>query len=157
MAGICCDASTGYLVINTVPMHLSAWCCLDLSPLWVPANSRGENAIVPGAPGRRAFPRRVDQTDVALRIVVSGEADVGGNPYTRGAIYGLQQNLAYLCAHVVDPPTAPTATVAATLQLPNSPTVLTADVQVLQLEELFHVADFWRGLLHLRIPAGRFA
>lgn len=157
MAGICCDASTGYLVIDTVPMHLSAWCCVDLSPLWAPPASRGTNVIVPGAPGQRAFPRRVDQTDIALRMLVSGEEDVGGNPWPEGPIFGLQANLDYLRAHVVDPPTPPTATRAATLQLPNSATVLTADVQVLQLEELDHISEFWRGLLHLRIPAGRFA
>lgn len=147
----------GRLSIATVDMHTPAWNVLDLVPLWMPAATRGANVIIPGADGRRAYPRRIDEARYSLPMVIGGVADRLGAAYANRWT-GLQTNLEYLRANVTTPPTAPTATRAATLLMPDG-TTRTANVQVeiLTLSNPRTTAAVIEAVLELIIPAGRFA
>lgn len=148
--------TAGRLTINGVDMHNQAWNVLDLVPLWMYEASRGANVIIPGASGRRAYPRRVDEGRYSLPMIITGVADRLGVGYANRWT-GLQTNLAYLHTNVVNPPTAPTATRAATLLMPDG-TTRNADVQVesLDIANPGTTAAVIQAVLELVIPAGRF-
>lgn len=149
--------TAGKLTIGGVDMHTPAWNVLDVIPLWIHTMTRGENVLIPGAAGRRAYPRRVDESDYSLPMLIGGVANLSGTPYANRWT-GLQTNIEYLRANVVTPPAAPTATRAATLLMPDG-TTRTADVQVLSLDIMNPgtTAASVEAVLNLRIPAGRFA
>lgn len=151
---LCCSTTTGHLAIDGVSMHTGAWCCLDLRPLYFSAKKRGENVVIPGASGQRAYPMRKDQTDVTLRMLISGAVNVVGTPSPHGPIRGLWDNLDFLDTYVVGPPAAPTATRTATVTLPGG-LVKTAAVQVVDLVRGEGTAELIRAGLVLRLPAGR--
>lgn len=156
MPAVCATTATGTLTINSVLMHTSAWNVLDCTELWLVAAVRGDNITIPYVNGRRALPYRIDEATFALRMAITGDVNSAGVKYADPWV-GLQANLDYLRANVVDPPTAPSATRAATLVMPSGVT-RTANVQVLELEILRHGGPHLvDAALHLRIPAGRFA
>ena len=136
-------------------MHRAAWCLTDLSSLWEPANQRGANVIIPEVAGRRAYPRKVDETDYALPFLISGLVDETGAFTGEDENEQLRENLAYLRQYVLDPSAG--ATRPAQLKSPDASVTLTADVQVMPLVTRYRQAGIWAGTLHLVIPAGSFA
>lgn len=154
------DTVYGTLTINGVSMHTAAWVVNDVRPLYLPNAYRGGNVVIPGASGRRAYPYRVDQASHSLPMWITGVYDRTGaahsNKYT-----GLQTNLEYLRANILTPPTAPTATLSASLLMPDA-TTRTAEVQVLGVETRGVRAsqehpEVFLAVLELVIPSGRFA
>ena len=163
---ICCSTDFGELTFNPgsidvgayeTSMHTPAWCCIDVTPLWMPPLQRGGNKVIPGAVGTRAYRRRITETEYSLPLVISGAVDQDGTPWSN-VLEGLRQNLEWLAENVVDPP--PTgSTRTARLTSPDTLTVLEAEVQVLELEQGgFHMAELiTQAVLHILVPAGRFA
>lgn len=145
----------GVLTINGVSMHCPAWNVVRLTSLWLTPTVRGgPNRAIPGITGRRAYRRRIDETAHSLPMLVSGVRDRTGaiqaNPWV-----GLQVNIAYLRANVVDPTNATDGTRAATLLMPDG-TTRTANVEVIGMtagEAVMYVQKF---TLDLVIPAGAF-
>lgn len=154
----CCE-SIGELAIqgetDLVSLHMPSWCVVSLVDLYMPPAVRGRNVLIPGASGTRAYPLRITETDYSLPMLIGGLQPDGSEPTAGQEIQQMLDNLAYLRAEILDPPAAPTATRAATLTMPDL-TVLNAAVQVLGLTMGFHIGDFMRVMLELRIPAGGF-
>ena len=139
-------------------MDTPAWYVTDLTELWMPPAQRGSNVIIPGAHGTRPYRRMKTETDVGLPMVISGAVDQFGTPFGN-VLEGLRLNLEWLGENVVDPPPDGSATRSATLTSPDGLSLLTADVQVLALDRGSEHLDelVTRAVLHVRIPAGRFA
>lgn len=148
-------ACMGHLTINSVLMHTPAWCVLDLIQLWLPPKIRGTNLLIPRVVGTRPRPVRITETDYSLPMAISGAVDQDGIVDPDGVLMCLYRNLQYLQTNVTDPPTPPTATVPASLELPNGD-VLTAEIQVLGITVSDHVKMLTNAVLDIRIPAGRF-
>lgn len=154
------DTVYGTLTINSVSMHTAAWVVNDVRPLYLPNAYRFGSVIIPGASGRRPYPYRVDEAVHVLPMWITGVYDRTGaahsNKYT-----GLQTNLEYLRANILTPPAAPTATLSASLLMPDAST-RTADVQVLGVETRGTRAsqehpEIFLAALTLVVPSGRFA
>lgn len=152
---LACCPCTGHLTINGINMHTPAWCIVDLIELWMPPKTRGVNIVIPHVSGTRARPYRITETDYSLPMMISGAVDQFGAPDAAGVMARLWKNMKYLHDNVTDPPTAPTATVPASLLMPDA-TTLTADVQVIGMTLGYHIAELTKATLDIRIPAGRF-
>lgn len=143
-----------YLEIASTPLATPAWRITSLVPLWVSADLRGSDRLLPGASGVRAQRRRLTVTRKAFELVIFGRQDRTGNFYD-DVREGLDANIAALQAAIVDPPGTATGTRAATWHRANGSTA-TADVHVLGIvpRELSPAAV--RATLQLSIPTGRF-
>lgn len=145
----------GSLTIAGVSMHTPAWDVVDLVPLWVTPTVRGgPNRAIPGISGRRSFQRRFDETAHSLRMIVHGEVNRLGVPQANPWA-GLQANIAYLRANVVDPTGATDGTRAATLAMPDGST-RTANIVVLGMTPGEFVKYVRKFTLDILIPAGGF-
>lgn len=162
MAGFDFSTVEGNLTLNGVPMKTRAWTCPDLTPLWLPPAVRGQDLILPVAPGARAYKRVVTVTQYALDFRVCGISDMNG-VVTTGSGNGpeefrqLEYNLAYLRTNVIDTRTTPNAngTVPGVLTMPSGD-VRTADVHVLGFTVNTRVSHVLSGVLDISIPAGGF-
>lgn len=121
-APICAQATMdtlGALTINGVLMHKDgAWNVLNPQVLWVATDTRGGNSIVSHAEGRRKKPWHLDQSTYSLRLVVDGVYDENGNPHPN-VWEGVEYNTEYLYQNIVIPPTEPTASWDASLEMPS--------------------------------------
>jgi hypothetical protein len=162
MAGWCVGefACNGKLEIGVglYPLNCPAWDIVNLAPLWVEDEFRGDNVALPRINGSRAYPKRLAEGRHDLVLWVRGDADKNGAAHPE-VWQGLYANLSALKANVINPPSPPTATRTARLTLPNGTSTLTANVQ---FEGLRHEGDLDDPLeaiftLTLIIPAGRFA
>lgn len=148
--GIPNNLTMGELVIDDVSLHTPAWSVLDLLPLWSFPPTRGSNVVIPGAAGKRAYRRRVDEMIALLQMLITGEVDQDDTPYD-DLMEGLQTNLEYLWENVVSPPSGATRT--AVLTLPDGSTS-TGPVQVgLELGE--HTNGLVKAVLSVTVPSGR--
>ena len=84
-----------YLEINDVPLATPAWEVLDLSPLWDVAGFRGDDRLIPQRDGEKPLRRRIAAMRVQVPLIVYGDADQDGMPYSEGRA-GLRANLVYL-------------------------------------------------------------
>ena len=123
-----------------------------LSALWGPADQRGSSILIPYADGRRAVPRRRDETTRDLPFTITGECDPDGEA-NEDFLVGLQENWEYLVENLGDPPPSG-ATREAVLVMPDT-SERTADVQT-QLLGGEQVDHYMRAVLRLTIPAGYF-
>lgn len=152
--GLIVDDGQGELVVADTSLRTPAWWTLDLSPLWGPSDLRGTNIIVPSLAGRRARPRRVDQTSYPLAFWITGAVDQDGDAHAN-PVMGLATNLDYLWEHVASPPDPPETTRQAQLTMPDG-SMRTADVQVtLSVNEKVGPYDA-SAVLTVTVPAGRF-
>lgn len=149
------STATGALTISSVSMHCPAWNLLDLVPLWLHNAVRGTNVVIPGSTGTRAYPQRVHEARHSLVMAITGWVDRNGTA-NADEWDGLQVNIEYLRANVIAPPTAPTATRAATLVMPDG-TTRSANIQVVNLELGRHIKSQFEAVLDIIIPSGRFA
>ncbi len=85
----------GTLEIDSIPMTCPAWTVTNVYVLWQPAPARGENLGIGGMPGRYTMPRRRDEVQRTLEMVVTGTCDQSGVK-TADPYIGLEVNLAYL-------------------------------------------------------------
>lgn len=149
-------SDVGTLSIGGSSLHTAAYSLLEESvlQLWTPRSHRGRNVVIPGAAGTRPKPRRVDESIYPMKLVIVGAVDDTGA--VNSDVYeGLQENIAAVEA-IIASPTPPTATLSATLTMPDAST-LTADVQCGPLLIGDKFLDMVQATFELIVPAGRFA
>ena len=159
MAGfdIACFDTVGELSVDGFDLVTPAWWITNLPKLWFEYEVRGDNVVLPGAPGQRSYPRRLDQSEHELTLYVDGGVDSGGveyaNPWT-----GLMTNLDSLYANVFSPIGSGRGTRPAVLTLPDGVTTRTADVQFTPLRGTDDIEDprFVVFRTTMTVPAGRF-
>lgn len=159
MSGLANYGCTGNLTIGGVDLNGPAWDIPDLTPLWIEATQRGEDRLIPGAIGVLAYRRRLTVTEHSLAMVIIGDMDRTGNPVA-DAWVGLQDNIEYLRANVVDPTNLTDGTRTGVLVMPSGAT-RTADVHVtgMRLSDLSGADGVFTSInavLMLSIPTGRF-
>lgn len=120
-----------HLEISGIPLSCAAWEHTNLYLVLNMGSGRGENVIMPGAVGRRAVRRRIDEATVTLELAIFGDRDPIGAP-TADPIAGLIDNIEYLQDHLVDPPAAANSLRPAVIHHPAG--TLTANVQILGFE-----------------------
>lgn len=151
---------TGTLTIDGVLLNTPAWDLTDLTPLWVEATVRGGDRLLPGVAGVIPYRRRLDVTEHALPMLISGDVDEAGADQANAWI-GLEANIETLRSTVIEPTNVGDGTRPATLTLPSGLT-RTADVHVLGLRVSGAVGAgsshaLVRAVLQISVPAGRFA
>lgn len=152
-----CDyGCTGTLTIDGYPLNTPAWDIPNLVRLWAEASVRGENKLLPGAPGRRSYPTRLDQTEHDLAFFIYGNTDLDGSLNTEPWV-GLQTHLDDLWSNVFAPVTVGRGVRVGVLTLPSG-TVRTAHVQIEPLHFANDVEDasFVETTIHLTVVEGRF-
>ena len=146
---------TGSLSIDGVSLNCPAWDLPDLTDLWLPGAVRGDDRLLPGVVGVKAYKRRVTITQHSLPFLIVGDVDRLGNTYSDPWV-GLQTNLAYLRTNVADPTNLTDGTRTGTLTMPDG-TTRTADLHVLGIVKGQVLAGRMRATLELSIPGGVFA
>ena len=153
--GIICDAPpSGALEINGVSMHTPAWTVIDTTVLWMGADVRGQDRILPTTPGVIPYRRRMTVTRHSLPMVIVGYVDDAGVAYP-DPMEGLETNIDYLRGWIVDPTNAGDGTLPATLTMPSG-AVRTADIHVLGLTLGQVSRARLRATLDISIPTGVF-
>lgn len=156
MTEILCPAPpSGSLEINGVLMHTPAWTIVDVTQLWMGANIRGGDRLLPSTPGVIPYRRRMTVTRHSLPMVIVGYVDQAGTPYN-DPWEGLETNIDYLRAWIVDPTNVGDGTLPATLTMPSGGT-RTADIHVLGLSLGIVSRARMRATLDISIPEGVFA
>lgn len=156
----------GTLTIGSVLMNRPAWGIFSddtsangLVQLWSSAEQRGEDRLLPSATGVIPYRRRLTATRHDLRLVVVGDVNESGVAQSN-AKNGLASNMAYLYANVFAPTGATDGTRAATLTIPGQSN-RTANIHVLGFTSsrinLATDVSICEGIMHISIPAGRFA
>lgn len=154
--GILCPAPpSGALEINGVSMHTYAWTVVDVTQLWMGAEIRGQDRLLPTTPGVIPYRRRMTVTRFSLPMVIVGHVDQYNTPYA-DPWEGLEDNIDFLRAWVVDPTNVGDGTVPAELTMPSGST-RTADVHVLALTLGEVSRARLRATLEISIPEGVFA
>jgi hypothetical protein len=157
MAGFCdFGCTTGMLVVDGVDMACAAWDIPDLTPLWYAHTARGQNLLLPSAPGQRAYPRRLDAGEYQLTLFVTGSADMFGTAFP-DPWHGLRNNLDVLWTQVFSPVSTGDGTRPCVLEVPGG-SDREADVQFDPLESVGDIDDptLVAFTMTLTIPAGRF-
>ncbi|MGA1075574.1 MAG: hypothetical protein ACO307_10635 [Ilumatobacteraceae bacterium] len=149
------NTAAGGLTIAGISLT-TTWCRVqNLVDLWLPADQRGQDRIVPGSAGVRAQQRRDTVTRRTLRLVIAGDVTYTGS--TAGdAFERLAINVDYLRANIVAPTGTTNGTRSAVLTMPDG-TTRTEEVHVTGME-LGRYAEDARWLLatlELSIPSGR--
>lgn len=149
------NSAAGGLTISGISLT-TTWCkVMNLIDLWLPADQRGGDRIVPGASGVLAQQRRDTATRRGLQLVIAGDVTYTGS--TSGdAFERLQINLDYLRANIVAPTGTTNGTRSAVLTMPDG-TTRTEDVHVTGFDLGTYAEDArWvRGVLTVSIPSGR--
>lgn len=92
----------GVLTIDGVAMQRLAWAVLDVTPLWLGPDQRGQDLEIPGRPGSLANPRRAATTTVSLRMIIDGQYNPAG-VWQSDPRAQLRLNIKYLRQQVSDP------------------------------------------------------
>lgn len=127
-----CQDCFGSLVINNLAGNTQAWCIVDLSMLWIGADQRGADRLIPGSNGVRAQRRRRTITEYDLPMIIVGSVDKNGVIYA-DPWDGFQRNIDELKTTWTDPTGTGDGTRSATLTLPSGAT-RTASIHVSPLE-----------------------
>lgn len=152
---LCAAPPSGSLEINGISMHTSAWTVVDVTVLWMGADIRGADRILPTTPGVIPYRRRMTVTRHSLPMVIVGHVDQAGLPYA-DPWEGLETNIDYLRAWIVDPTNSGDGTLPASLTMPSG-AVRTADIHVLGLNLGIVSRARMRATLDISIPEGVFA
>ena len=156
MTQILCPAPpTGSLEINGLSMHTAAWTVVDVTNLWMGADIRGGDRILPTTPGVIPYRRRMTVTQYSLPMVIIGDYDYLGVKYA-DIWEGLEANIDQLRAWVVDPTNVGDGTLPASLTMPSG-AVRTADIHVLRLALGVVTNARMRATLDISVPQGVFA
>lgn len=149
------NTAAGDLTIGGVAMNGPAWKVLNLYELWLPANVRGSDRILPGTAGVIAYQRRATVTVRSLQMLVSGTHDRTGASVA-DRYEGLQANVDYLITNVVAPTGTGDGTRSAVLTMPDG-TTRTEPVHVLGLElgTISEDGSWTKAVIELSIPSGR--
>ena len=150
-----CTTTFGALTIASTSLHGPAWCLTDTSPLLESPEFRGANILVERLNGRVARPHVTDETDYSLRVMFSGYSNQAGTPWANQQ-GGLLQNRAAFETTFINPIRAASATLAASLVVPNGSggtTTYNFNCQPLRLRGwAVRRPAYGRGILELRLP-----
>lgn len=128
--------------------------------LWDKFDVRGEDRILPGAPGYLAYPRRITVTRQDLRLLVTGDVDGVTGITNTDPIAGLAINTEYIRVGVLAPVASATGLRSALLTVPGMAD-RTALIHVLgtvtQSYQLGMCGSLAVKTLQLSIPGGRFS
>lgn len=149
---LCDDAPTGTLTIDGVSLHRPAFVVVDLTPLWLDGDQRGDDVLLPGAVGVIAEPRRVTVTKRTLPLLIDGEWMPDGTAAPDPWI-GFQASIDYLRANLTEPTGVGDGTRTATLTMPNGD-VRTGPVHVGPLGLGKFLDGRGRASLDLSLPQG---
>jgi hypothetical protein len=155
MPGFEWNSAAGGLTIGGISLT-TTWCkVLNLLELWLPADQRGGDRVVPGASGVLAQQRRDTVTRRSLQLLIAGDVTYAGAT-TGDAFERLQINLDYLRANIVAPTGTTDGTRSAVLTMPDG-TTRTEPVHVTGFDLGTYAEDArWvRGVLTVSIPSGR--
>lgn len=155
MPGFEWNSAAGGLTIGGISLT-TTWCkVLNLLELWLPADQRGGDRVVPGASGVLAQQRRDTVTRRSLQLLIAGDVTYAGST-TGDAFERLQINLDYLRANIVAPTGTTDGTRSAVLTMPDG-TTRTEPVHVTGFDLGTYAEDArWvRGVLTVSIPSGR--
>lgn len=145
---------TYYLEVNSVPLDTYAWRCLSYGPLFSGPAVRGDDLVMPGAAGRRPYPRIKDATVVSLSMHVYGWRDQAGAAITVPLV-GLATHRDYLRANLGIGSLTGNGTVATTFHRGGAPADQTGYVHVLAMADWENVGGREATFrLDLSIPAG---
>ena len=149
------NTAAGDLTIGGVAMNGPAWKVLNLYELWLPANVRGSDRILPGTAGVIAYQRRATVTVRSLQMLVSGTHDRTGAAVA-DKYEGLQANVDYLITNVVAPTGTSDGTRSAVLTMPDG-TTRPEPVHVLGMElgTISEDGSWTKAVIELSIPSGR--
>lgn len=146
----------GRLTINGINMHRKAFNVLTPIPAWYPPDLVGDNVRVSGVQGKRAYPLLIDQTDIIMPMMVSGLFLPNDAADPDGHFACLRRNFRYLRENVFGPADGVNATWYATIAYPWGE-LEEADVQVLDIGEIYQDVELVKTNITLRIPEGEFA
>jgi hypothetical protein len=155
MPGFDWNTAAGGLTIGGISLT-TTWCkVLNLVELWLPADQRGGDRIVPGASGVLAQQRRDTVTRRSVRIIIAGDITYTGAT-TGDAFERLQINVDYLRTNIVAPTGTTDGTRSAVLTMPDG-TSRTEPVHVTGMEVGRYSEDgrWMLATLELSIPSGR--
>ncbi len=147
------SAPYGTLQINGLSLHTYAWNIIDVRPLCVPQALRGNDVVIPGTLGQRAYPRRIDAANHSLPLYFTGDCNAGGTAYADRTV-GHHTNMGTLLGTLLVPPAG--ATLAGTITLPGTLGTIQAAVHVNELEFVNHHQSVDDFLLHVTLPDGYF-
>ena len=149
------NTAAGGLTIGGISLT-TTWCRAEnLIDLWLPADQRGGDRLIPGTAGVLAQRRRDTVTRRGVRLTIAGDVTYTGAT-TGDAFERLQINIDYLRANIVAPTGSGDGTRSAVLTMPDG-TSRTEDVHVtgFDLSSYAEDARWARGVLQLSIPSGR--
>ncbi len=151
---LACIEVDGILTISSVALHTPGWAVLDVTPLWNPADQRGQDLLIPGLSGVYPLRRRVTVSERSLRMIISGYHDKDGNAYSDPRL-GLFENINYLNTNVVQPIGGNGLRTAVLTAPAGDAAYMTGSVHVLGLEIGDQVAGVAKAVLRVSIPSGR--
>lgn len=151
---------TGTLTINSIALNGPAWDIPDLTALWIETTQRGEDRLIPGAIGVLPYRRRLTVTEHTLGMWIIGDTDRTGAP-NADAWVGLQANIEYLRANVVDPTNLTDGTRVASLTIPGGATrnanIHVTGMRIQGVDSDDGAFSAVNAVLMISIPSGRFA
>jgi hypothetical protein len=142
---------TVYLTLDSEALSGRAFRARDLLPL-LGQTTRGSNAVLPGATGRRALAPVIDEIDVAIEWVVNGLYDEDDLPHSTPA-EGLAANLDYFRALFMESGDTTTGLIDASVTLPG--VVLNSSIQCLSWDPQWNRTRYTASVLtRLVVPSG---
>lgn len=142
-------------VKDGIDMHTPAWTVVDVTSLWMGADVRGEDRLLPGVAGVIPYRRRNTVTQHSLPMIIIGSRNRLGVAYSDMWV-GLESNINYLRTNVVNPTNVGDGTRSATLRMPSG-ALRTANIHILRLSLGEIKSGIMRATLDISIPAGVFA
>lgn len=148
-----CAATDGVLAISGTSLHAPSWICLDVSELWMSAEQRGTDLVIPGRPGAIPMPRRATVTPRSIRLLIGGTHRYNGTRYNNVRA-GLFANVQALNALVVQPTYVGNGTRSIQLSAPGGGG-LTGVGHVVGLDLGEHLGgQVMRAVLRISLPDG---
>jgi hypothetical protein len=130
-----------------------AWAILEMADLWN-EQMRGENALIPHAPGKKAYPRILDEGTYVLPFTVVGDCDRAGNATATNNLDQLDDNWRWLKTHVQGPTDGVTSTRVLKITYPDgSSAVAAGQMRLTIVKQRGTILDV---VLDITVPAGRF-
>lgn len=153
MLSVPVSQADGILSITGLPLHTPAYAILDLTPLWMGPDIRGEDLLIPGRTGVLPLPRRATVTTKSLPMIIDGRYDRLGNRWDNER-EGLRRNIALLRTYFTDPTYSGDGTRWLTLTSPTNIVTLSGPVHVTGIEVGREYGPIWRASLNLSLPLG---
>lgn len=145
----------GELRVSGSTMHTPAYAPVDLTELWEGPDQRGDDLMIPGAPGVLPMPRRADVSERRVHMVIDGSVAYTGAVWSNER-EGLRRNVARIRSIASDPTGVGDGTRAITLTSPDGLTTLSGYAHV-SLKVGAKTKGLWRAELVLSLPSGYLA